>query len=74
MQIMIAKRKNHVKALCDERGLDKQDFLIKARSETKLSQSTLYRAYNGGPEMSLITLEALAKFFGVSKDDVLGTK
>jgi ATP-dependent protease HslVU (ClpYQ) peptidase subunit len=65
------KRKNHVKELCKKKGWDKDMFIRQGMAGTTCSFRTLFRAYEGEKELSMDTVEQLAKLFNVMKDEVL---
>jgi len=64
-------RKNHVSKLAKAKGWNRARFIREARYQTMISERTLERAYDGELDLSLITVEQIAKLFGVSKDEVL---
>jgi hypothetical protein len=64
-------RKNHVAKLAKDNGWNRAQFLREARYHTMISDRTLERAYDGELDLSLITIEQLAKLFNVTKDEVL---
>ena len=68
---MKIKRKNHVAALCDKKGWGKQQFIREAMYHTLISDRTLEKAFDGETELSLDTIEQLARLFKVTKDEVL---
>jgi hypothetical protein len=65
------KRINHVAALCKKRGWNKDRFVRETFYHTNISQRTAERAFDGEIELSMTTVEQLAKLFDVSKDEVL---
>lgn len=65
------KRINHVKELCKKEGWDKDMFIRQGMANTKCSFRTLFRAYDGETELSMDTVEQLARLFDVTKDEVL---
>ena len=65
------KRINHVAKLCGKKGWGKQQFVREAMYHTLISDRTLEKAYEGETDLSLETIEQLAKLFDVSKDEVL---
>jgi ATP-dependent protease HslVU (ClpYQ) peptidase subunit len=65
------KRLNHVKALCKKKGWDKDLFIRQGMAGTTCSFRTLFRAFDGEKELSMDTVEQLAKLFNVTKDEVL---
>jgi hypothetical protein len=65
------KRINHVSALCKKKGWSKNQFIREAMYHTLVSDRTLEKAYEGETELSMDTVEQLAKLFNVSKDEVL---
>jgi hypothetical protein len=64
-------RKNHVAKLAKGKGWDREKFIREALYHTRISQRTLERAFDGELELSMITVEQLAKLFNVTKDEVL---
>ena len=71
MEYLMTKRINHVAQLCKKRGWSKKQFLKEAIYHTNVSNRTLEKAYSGETELSIDTVEQLAKLFKVSKDDIL---
>jgi len=65
------KRINHVKELCKKEQWDKDLFIRQGMANTTCSFRTLFRAYDGETELSMDTVEQLAKLFNVGKDEVL---
>ena len=65
------KRINHVAELCDNIGWDKNNFIREGMHKTTCSFRTLFRAYDGEKELSMDTVEQLAKLFNVTKDEIL---
>lgn len=65
------ERINHVATLCKKKGWDKDMFIREGMHKTTCSFRTLFRAYDGETELSMDTVEQLAKFFNVTKDEVL---
>ena len=68
---MKISRKNHVAKLAKGKGWNRAQFLKEARYYTLISDRTLERAFDGELDLSLITVEQLAKLFEVGKDEVL---
>jgi hypothetical protein len=64
-------RKNHVAKLAKAKGWNRAQFIREARYQTLVSDRTLERAYDGEIDLSLITVEQLAKLFNVTKDEIL---
>lgn len=64
-------RKNHVAKLAKVKGWKRDQFIREALYHTRISQRTLERAFDGELELSMITVEQLAKLFNVTKDEVL---
>lgn len=64
-------RINHVAELAEAEGWDKDLFIRKGMNGTTCSFRTLFRAYDGETELSMDTVEQLAKLFNVSKDEIL---
>jgi hypothetical protein len=65
------KRVNHVAALCKKKGWGKIRFVKEVVYHTDISQRTAERAFDGEKELSMATVEQLAKLFDVTKDEVL---
>lgn len=65
------KRINHVAALCKKKGWDKDLFIRQGMTGTTCSFRTLFRAYDGETELSMDTVEQIAKLFNVTKDEIL---
>lgn len=65
------KRVNHVSQLCKDKGWSKDKFLREGMYRTSCSARTLDRAYEGELELSMDTVEQIARLFDVSKDEVL---
>jgi len=65
------ERINHVAELCKGRGWDKDKFIREGMHKTTCSFRTLFRAYDGEKELSMDTVEQLAKLFNVTKDEIL---
>jgi len=65
------ERINHVAELCADRGWNKNYFIREGMHKTTCSFRTLFRAYDGEKELSMDTVEQLAKLFNVTKDEVL---
>lgn len=66
-----AKRINHVAELCKKKKLDKKEFVFQAGFATRISRTTLEKAYNGATELDYDVIEKLAWFFGVDTKEVL---
>jgi len=65
------KRINHVAKLCKAMEWDKNTFIREGMHKTTCSFRTLFRAYDGEKELSMDTVEQLAKLFNVGKDEIL---
>ena len=65
------KRINHVAELCKKKGWTKIRFVREAEYHTHISDTTLEKAYDGETDLSMLTVERLAKLFNVTKDDIL---
>jgi DNA-binding phage protein len=78
MPVMTDEKKvtitNHVAKLAKARGWDRPEFLTEAHYHTRISRTTLQKAYDGAADLSLETVIALAQFFGVQFKDVLEIK
>lgn len=68
---MTIKRINHVSKLCKGKEWSKDKFIREGMYRTTCSARTLDRAYEGEKELSMDTVEQLAKLFNVTKDEVL---
>lgn len=64
-------RINHIADLCKKKKLDKKEFVHQAAFATRMSRTTLEKAYNGATELDYDVIEKLAWFFGVETNDVL---
>jgi hypothetical protein len=69
-----AKRINHVADLCKKKKLDKKEFVFQAHYATRMSRTTLEKAYSGSIELDYDVIEKLAWFFGVGIEDILESK
>ena len=69
-----ATRINHVADLCRKKKLDKKEFIFQAHYATRMSRTTVEKAYNGATELDYDVIEKLAWFFGVETNDVLESK
>jgi hypothetical protein len=67
-------RINHVADLCKKKKLDKKEFLFQAHFATRMSRTTLEKAYSGSTELDYDVIEKLAWFFGVDTNEVLESK
>lgn len=65
------KRINHVAKLCKGRDWNKSRFVREAFYQIGLSQRTAERAFDGELDLSMETVERLAKLFDVTKDEIL---
>jgi hypothetical protein len=65
------ERINHVSELCEKKKWDKDMFIRQGMAGTTCSFRTLFRAYDGETELSMDTVEQLAKLFNVTKDEIL---
>ena len=65
------KRKNHVKQLCKDLDWNRSRFVREAFYQVGLSPRTAERAFDGELDLSMETVERLAKLFDVTKDEVL---
>jgi transcriptional regulator with XRE-family HTH domain len=68
---MTIKRINHVPELCKKKGWSKSRFVREAMYHTPISDTTLEKAFSGETDLSLDTVEQLAKLFNVMKDEIL---
>jgi hypothetical protein len=66
-----AKRINHVADLCKKKKLDKKEFVFQAYVATRMSRTTLEKAYSGSTDLDYDVIEKLAWFFGVDTAEVL---
>jgi len=65
------KRINHIAELCKKKGWNKVRFVREATYHTHISDTTLEKAYDGETDLSMLTVERLAKLFNVTKDEIL---
>jgi hypothetical protein len=65
------KRKNHVKQLCKAVDWNRSRFVREAFYQVGLSPRTAERAFDGELDLSMETVERLAKMFNVTKDEIL---
>jgi uncharacterized protein (DUF2384 family) len=65
------KRINHVAKLCKKKTWNKSQFVREAVYQVGISQRTAERAFDGELELSMETVERLAKLFNVTKEEVL---
>jgi Cro/C1-type helix-turn-helix DNA-binding protein len=68
---MKIKRINHIASLCKKKGWTKNQFIREAMYHTPISDTTLEKAYGGETDLSMDTVEQLAKLFKVGKDEIL---
>lgn len=71
LKTMEIKRINHVAALCKKKDWSKHKFIKEAQYQVELSQRTAERAFDGELELSMDTVERIAKLLKVTKDEVL---
>jgi hypothetical protein len=64
-------RKNHVKKLCKGKDWNRARFVREAFYQVGLSPRTAERAFDGELELSMETVERIAKLFDVTKEEVL---
>lgn len=67
-------RINHIKSLCKRKGWDRKTFVREAIYHAILSRPTAEKAYDGDTDLSMDTVERIARLFGVQKDEVLESK
>jgi len=65
------ERINHVAALCKKKNWTKNQFVREGMYHTNISDTTLEKAFAGETDLSMDTVEQLAKLFDVTKDEVL---
>jgi hypothetical protein len=68
---MKIKRINHVVDLCKAKDWSRDKFIREGMYRTTVSSRTLERAFDGETELSMDTVEQLAKLFKVGKDEIL---
>jgi hypothetical protein len=64
-------RKNHVKKLCKGKDWNRSRFVREAFYQVGLSPRTAERAFDGELDLSMETVERIAKMFDVTKEQVL---
>lgn len=69
-----ATRVNHVQDLCKRKKMDRKEFLYQAGFATRMSRTTLEKAYGGSVDLDYDVIEKLAWFFGVETNEVLESK
>ena len=67
-------RINRVADLCRKKKLDKKEFVFQASFSTRMSRTTLEKAYSGSTDLDYDVIEKLAWFFGVETNEVLESK
>lgn len=69
-------RVNHIQDLCRKQKppMDKKAFVHECGYATRISRTTLEKAYNGAVELDYDVIEKIAWFFGVDVDQVLESK